>query len=180
MATVSAGSFARVFCPLASDVTVTPGAQARVIVDDRDAGGAVIQIINAATTFAVSAGSSVQIEAINADANYDGDVQLLTPGGGVAALSEVITEVAATASAGATVLTGAGTYAGYRCTVAAGNITVYDNTAASGKVLVPTTALAVGSFPIYGAGHPGRVAVTTGVHVVLSGAATVQVGVEAA
>jgi hypothetical protein len=70
MATVSAGSFARVFCPLASDVTVTPGAQARVIVDDRDAGGAVIQIINAATTFAVSAGSSVQIEAINADAVY--------------------------------------------------------------------------------------------------------------
>jgi acyl-CoA thioesterase-1 len=70
MATVSAGSFARVFCPLASDVTVTPGAQARVIVDDRDAGGAVIQIINAATTFAVSAGSSMQIEAINADAVY--------------------------------------------------------------------------------------------------------------
>ena len=56
--------------------------------------------------------------------------------------------VAATASATTTVLTGAGEYAGYLCTVAAGNITVYDNTAASGRVIVPLTALVVGAFPI--------------------------------
>jgi hypothetical protein len=103
-----------------------------------------------------------------------------TVDGAVYALSEVVAEVQATASATTTVLTGAGTYSGYRCTVAAGNITVYDNTAASGKVLVPTTALVVGSYPIFGAGHSGRLAVATGVTVVLSGAATVYAGVEAA
>jgi len=99
--------------------------------------------------------------------------------GSVFVLSEVIPEVLATASAGSTALTGPGNFAGYRCTTATGNITVYDNTSATGKVLVPTTALTVGSFPIYGAGHSGRVKVNNGVHVVLSGAAVVYVGVEA-
>ena len=106
----------------------------------------------------------------------DGYALLL--GGEVRALSEVIPEVLCNPTATTTVLTGAGAYAGYRCTTAVGNITVYDNTAASGKVLVPTTALAVGAFPIYGAGHNGRVAVATGVTVVLSGAAVVYAGVE--
>lgn len=103
---------------------------------------------------------------------------LRLPDGGVSSLSELIPEVLANATATTTVLTGAGAYAGYRCTTAAGNITVYDNTAASGKVLVPTTALTVGAFPAYGAGHPGRIVVGTGVTVVLSGAAVVYVGVE--
>lgn len=120
---------------------------------------------------------------------YVGGVAFLTPlqmqsvaamvgnDGAVVALSPVIEETLATASATTTV-TGAGTFAGYRCTTAAGNITVYDNTAASGKVLVPETELTVGSFPIYGAGHPGRVKTDTGVTVVLSGAAVVYFGAE--
>jgi hypothetical protein len=107
-----------------------------------------------------------------------GVFNLVGPDNGVLAQSEAIPEVLATASDTTTVLTGAGLYAGYRCTTAAGNITVYDNTAASGKVLVPTTALAVGAFPAYGAGHNGRLVVATGVTVVLSGAAVVYAGVE--
>ena len=120
----------------------------------------------------------VSITAAQAAALDDGTI--LGSDGTVYALSEVIPEVLANASATTTVLTGAGTYAGYRCTTAAGNITVYDALSATGKVLVPTTALAVGSFPIYGAGHPGRIAIGTGVTVVLSGAAVVYAGVEAA
>ena len=107
-----------------------------------------------------------------------GAATLQAPSGAVVALSELIPEVLANPTATTTVLTGAGAYAGYRCTTAAGNITVYDNTAASGKVLVPTQALTVGAFPIYGAGHNGRVPVATGVTVVLSGAAVVYAGVE--
>ena len=108
----------------------------------------------------------------------DGRFQLLDHTGGVITLSELIPEVLANATATTTVKTGAGAYAGYRCTTATGNITIYDHTAASGKVLVPTTALALGSFPAYGAGHPGRIVVNTGVTVVLSGAGVVYVGVE--
>lgn len=130
--------------------------------------------------------TGVQVQAKGADVHQwltvtedsAGAATLQAPSGAVVALSEVITEVLANPTATTTVLTGAGAYAGYRCTTAAGNITVYDNTAASGKVLVPTTALAVGAFPIYGAGHNGRVAVATGVTVVLSGAAVVYAGVE--
>ena len=102
----------------------------------------------------------------------------VTEDGGILSLSEAHPESATvpTGSATTTVLTGTGEYSHYRCTVAAGNITVYDNTAASGKVLVPTTALALGTFPIFGAGHSGVLPVTLGVTVVLSGAATVYIG----
>jgi hypothetical protein len=96
-----------------------------------------------------------------------------TPDGGVLALSEVTEYVNLTATG--TAFTGACEFAGYVCTVAAGNITVYDNTSAAGTVIVPTTALAVGAFPIFGAGTNGKMALTTGCHVVLSGAATVNV-----
>jgi hypothetical protein len=88
--------------------------------------------------------------------------------------------VLANPTATTTVLSGAGVYFGYRCTTATGNITVYDNTAASGKVLVPTTALALGSYPIFGAGNPRGLQIATGVTVVLSGAGVVYAGVEAA
>jgi len=181
MPSISIGQTVKVRCPLASTITVTPGSagSCKVSVNSLDDPSFSAVTITAAQTFSVAAGDVVNISAVNADATYTGDVTIEAPGGGVVALSEVIPEVLATASAGSTALTGAGTFAGYRCTTAAGNITVYDNTAASGKVLVPTTALTVGSFPIYGAGHPGRVVVTTGVHVVLSGAAVVYVGVEA-
>ena len=180
MPTIASGQTVTVRCTLASDITVTPGSTCKVSVQSLDAPSFMPATINNAQTFSCAAGDVVNITAVGAEATYSGDVQILTPDGGVAALSEVIPEVLATASAGSTALTGAGTYAGYRCTTAGGNITVYDNTSAAGKVLVPTTALAVGSFPIYGAGHPGRVAVSTGVHVVLSGAAVVYVGVEGA
>ncbi len=88
-------------------------------------------------------------------------------------LSEVTAYVTRTTTG--TAFTGACEFAGYVCTVAAGNITVYDNTSAAGTVIVPTTALAVGAFPIFGAGTNGKMALTTGCHVVLSGAATVNV-----
>lgn len=106
-----------------------------------------------------------------------GNGLIIAPNGTLIGLSEVIPEVLANPTATTVVLTGPGTFSGYRCTTAVGNITVYDNTAGSGKVLVPTTALTVGSFPIYGAGHPGRVQVTNGVCIVLSGAAVVYAGV---
>lgn len=95
-------------------------------------------------------------------------------------LSEVTPEVLANPTATTTVLAVPGVYAGYRCTTAAGNITVYDSLSASGKVLVPTTALALGAFPIFGAGNPRALQVTIGVTVVLSGAGVVYAGVEAA
>lgn len=88
-------------------------------------------------------------------------------------VSEVTDYVNLTATG--TAFSGACEFAGYVCTVAAGNITVYDNTSAAGTVIVPTTALAVGAFPIFGAGTNGKMALTTGCHVVLSGAATVNV-----
>lgn len=97
-------------------------------------------------------------------------------GDGVVALSEPVEEVLANPTATTQILTGPGEYFHYRCTVAAGNITVYDNTASSGKVLVPTTALAVGAFPIFGAGISRSLIVSNGIRVVLSGAATVYIG----
>lgn len=102
----------------------------------------------------------------------DGD-GLQDPQGGILALSEVSPYVNLTATG--TAFSGACEFAGYVCTVAAGNITVYDNTSAAGTVIVPTTALSVGPFPVFGAGTNGKMALTTGCHVVLSGAATVNV-----
>ena len=104
-----------------------------------------------------------------------GEAVLRGSDGGVVALSEAIGESLANPSATTTVLTGPGEYFAYRCTVAAGNITVYDNTSATGKVLVPTTALTVGVFPIFGAGVSRSLEVSLGITVVLSGAATVYV-----
>ncbi len=97
----------------------------------------------------------------------------LVSGDEIIALSEVTDYVNLTATG--TAFAGACEYAGYVCTVAAGNITVYDNTSAAGTVIVPTTALVVGAYPIFGAGTNGKMALTTGCHVVLSGAATVNV-----
>lgn len=102
----------------------------------------------------------------------DDDTSLVSADG-IIALSEVTDYVNLTATG--TAFTGACEYAGYVCTVAAGNITVYDNTSAAGTVIVPTTALVVGAYPIFGAGTNGKMALTTGCHVVLSGAAAVNV-----
>jgi hypothetical protein len=109
-----------------------------------------------------------------------GQYNLMVPGGGVVALSEVTPEVLANPTATTTVLAVPGIYYGYRCTTATGNITVYDSLGASGKVLVPLTALALGSYPIFGAGNPRGLQVSNGVTVVLSGAGVVYAGVEAA
>jgi hypothetical protein len=100
-----------------------------------------------------------------------GGASLVDGGGNVFAVSEVTPFVNKTATG--LVFTGACEFAGYVCTVAAGNITVYDNTSAAGTVIVPTTALVVGAFPIFGAGTNGKMALATGCYVVLSGAATV-------
>ena len=106
----------------------------------------------------------------------DEDGNLIDADGVVFATSEVTAYVNLTATG--TAFTGACEFGGYVCTVAAGNITVYDNTSAAGTVIVPTTALAVGAFPIFGAGTNGKMALTTGCHVVLSGAATVNILVQ--
>ena len=106
--------------------------------------------------------------------NVAGDVSgPVGPDGSILALSEVTAYVTRTTTG--TAFSGACEFAGYVCTVAAGNITVYDNTSAAGTVIVPTTALVVGALPIFGAGTNGKMALTTGCHVVLSGAATVNV-----
>ena len=103
-----------------------------------------------------------------------GNVTGLTGNAGqVLALTEVSPYVNRTSTG--TAFSGACEFAGYICTVAAGNITIYDNTAASGTIIVPTTALALGAFPIFGPGTNGKMRLTTGCHVVLSGAATVNV-----
>lgn len=95
------------------------------------------------------------------------------PNGGVLAMSETSPYVTLTATG--TAFTGACELAGWYCSVAAGNITIYDATSATGTPIVPATALVVGPLPIFGAGTTGKLALTTGCHVVLSGAATVRV-----
>ncbi len=183
MPTIVYNGNATVYSPLNSTVTVTPGTgTGRVTVRGQTRGGVefVNRTITAAIDVAMEPGSSMTIACDGISATYSGDVEIQTVDGGVVALSEVTPEVLANPTATTTVLTGAGVYFGYRCTTAIGNITVYDNTAASGKVLVPTTALALGSYPIFGAGNPRGLQVTTGVTVVLSGAGVVYAGVEAA
>jgi hypothetical protein len=105
----------------------------------------------------------------------NGNTNLLVAGNPLA-ISEVSAYVNRTTTG--TAFAGACEFAGYICTVAAGNITIYDNTSAAGTVIVPTTALTLGAFPIFGAGTNGKLALTTGCHVVLSGAATVNVLVQ--
>jgi hypothetical protein len=183
MPTITAGSVATVYAAIDTTLTITPGTAGRVSVNGRNTvtGASVTPSeIYSATTLVMTPGDQVSIEAVNTDATYEGVVSILTPGGGVVALSEVTPEVLANQSATHTVLPGPGIYYGYRCTTATGNITVYDSLDASGKVLVPLTALALGSFPIFGAGNPRGLQIATGVTVVLSGAGVVYAGVEAA
>ena len=105
------------------------------------------------------------------------DGNILGSDGRLYALSEATPYVTMTATG--TAFSGACELAGWYCGVAAGNITVYDNTSATGAPIVPTTALVAGPLPIFGAGTNGRLRLTTGCHVVLSGAATVRVAVGA-
>jgi hypothetical protein len=118
---------------------------------------------------------------------WDGEKHVLLPGmdsggnlldgqGGVLALSEPPEEVLADPSATTQILTGPGEYSHYRCTTATGNITVYDNTASSGKLLVPTTALVLGTHPIFGSSDTRSLIVSLGIRVVLSGAGVAYIG----
>jgi len=92
----------------------------------------------------------------------------LSVGGVAVAFAEVTPYVNMTATG--TAFTGPCELAGFDCTVAVGNITIYDNTSAAGVVIVPTTALTVGRTEFLYKRSLGL-----GCHVVLSGAATVNV-----
>lgn len=72
-------------------------------------------------------------------------------------------------------ITGPCELAGWFCSVAAGTITIYDALSAAGTPIVPATTLVVGPLPIFGANTTGKLVLTTGCFVVLSGAATVRV-----
>ena len=124
----------------------------------------------------VSSLSGSSVDWSTTSALLTSDDEIVGVDGSLLTLSEVTGYVTRTTTG--TAFTGACEYAGYVCTVAAGNITIYDNTSAAGTVIVPTTALVLGAYPIFGAGTNGKMALTTGCHVVLSGAATVNVLVQ--
>lgn len=109
-----------------------------------------------------------QVTAFNA-----GSMQ--TSAGAIYGLAETSPYVTPTASAGSSAFSGACELAGWYCSVAAGTITIYDALSATGTPIVPATTLVVGPLPIMGAGTTGKIALTTGCWVVLSGAATVRV-----
>ena len=95
--------------------------------------------------------------------------------GSLMAVSEASPYVTPTPSAGSSASATACELAGWYCSVAAGTITIYDALSATGTPIVPATTLVVGPMPIMGAGTNGKIALTTGCWVVLSGAATVRV-----
>lgn len=73
MPTISAGSVATVYCPIASSITITPGTSGRVSFQSRarDGGQSVApQEIYTATTITGQAGDVLTLEAINTDATY--------------------------------------------------------------------------------------------------------------
>lgn len=149
------------------------------------AGSVVTASHNGRRVYGPFGAGTITLSAVSGDVRYElsgdsvsplkDDSGLLAEDGSILALSEATPYVNATASAGATVFTGACELAGWYCSVAAGNITIYDALSATGTPIVPATALAVGPMPIFGAGTNGKLALATGCHVVLSGAATVRV-----
>ena len=70
MPTIQAGELANVFCPVGGSVTVTATDKARVIVDDRELGGAVARLMARSETFSTDAGGVVRIEAIGGSVTY--------------------------------------------------------------------------------------------------------------
>jgi hypothetical protein len=87
--------------------------------------------------------------------------------------NEVTPKVQVTATG--TAFTGACELAGWLCSVAAGTITIYDALSATGTPIVPAETLTTAPRPIFGVGHSGKLQLVTGCHVVLSGAATVNI-----
>jgi len=134
--------------------------QSRALSVLQDGGGRIAGLIDGDGSVAMFPNWSV---------DASGDMLGMTgPDASVYALSEVTPYVTRTTTG--TAFTGPCELAGYDCTVAAGNITIYDNTSAAGTVIVPTTALSVGRVEFQ-----WKRALTNGCHVVLSGAATVNV-----
>ena len=91
MPTVSAGSSVTVYCPLASDITVTPGTSGRVSIQARSQNGGqsfAPREMYVAGTISAQAGDTLSIEAINVDATYtapaglDTALQALVSGAG--------------------------------------------------------------------------------------------------
>lgn len=89
MPTITAGTTASVYCPLAGTIAVTPGTSGRVSFQSRSVSGgqsSVPRELYAAETIAIAAGDTVTIEAINTDATYtepagrDGALQSLVLG----------------------------------------------------------------------------------------------------
>lgn len=94
MPTLTAGSIATVYAPVASDITITPGLAGRASVNGRNtvSGAAVTpREVYSATTIRLAAGDQVSIEAVNTDATYtdpagmDTSLQSLVSRGGNAA-----------------------------------------------------------------------------------------------
>ena len=176
MADIAYNGTAAVFAPLQSTVTITPsGGSVKWRASDRTGTRFSIGEITAAADVELEPGWTLYIQCFGGTATYSGDAQITTPDGAVVALSETSPYVTPDPSAGTTVLTGAGELAGWYCSVADGNITIYDALSATGTAIVPATALVVGPMPIMGAGTTAKLALATGCHVVLSGAATVRV-----
>lgn len=118
----------------------------------------------ATASSAEAVGGMVSIVALN-----NGEVHVVSPKS-MAGLTVVEATPYVNMTATGTAVSGACELAGYDCTTAAGNITIYDGTSAAGVVIVPTTALSVGRVEF-----AYKRALNTGCHVVLSGAATVNV-----
>ena len=76
MATVTSGTTASIYCPLAGDIAVTPGQRARVRVENPRGNDSFSQAdITAARTFSVAAGETLFIEAVGADVSYSTPAQ---------------------------------------------------------------------------------------------------------
>lgn len=170
MTTIAAGNSAEVYVPLASDMTFTPGTGGVILFGCSGPDAPAPRTIYEAETISIGAGSTVFVEAINADAVYTGTVEIQTPDGAVYALSEATPYVNLTATG--TAFTGACELAGFDCTAVTGTptITIYDNTSAAGTVIVPATTLTLGRTEF-----AYKRALTTGCHVVLSGTQTVNI-----
>jgi hypothetical protein len=104
MPTVSAGSSVTVYCPLASDITVTPGTSGRVSIQARSQNGGqsfAPREMYTSGTISVQAGDTLSIEAINVDATYtapagvDTALQALVLGAGISAPSALFANLPA-------------------------------------------------------------------------------------
>ncbi len=172
MTTVTAGTESVVPVAIDSTVTITPptpGSVAFRCIDRYNIANVAARQITSAQTITIPAGSTMFIRANNGDATFSvATSALLLADGSVLALTEATPYVNLTATG--TAFSGACELAGYDCTTAAGNITIYDGTDTSGTVIVAATALSLGRVEF-----AYKRSLTTGCHVVLSGAATVNI-----